>query len=106
MKPNRYEQASIFLLGAALGTLIGIVVAALCTPYSGEEARKRILEQSVAIKDKALAGGDDFAARIRTVTDDWVAQLRVIADDLVRQGKMSADDARTQIDDLLTRLRG
>lgn len=106
MKPNRYEQALIFVLGVALGTAVGAIIAVLYAPYSGEETRKRLLEQGVAIKEKALADGDDFAVRIRTVTDDWVGQLRAIADDLVKQGKMSAEDARIQIDDLLTRLRG
>jgi gas vesicle protein len=106
MDRNKHEQAAIFLLGAALGTAIGLILATLFAPYSGQETRQLIKTRSADLKTKVIAESDDFSQRIRAATDDWVAQLREIADDLVAQGRMSADEARAQIDDLLIRMRG
>jgi len=102
---NNVRQIAIFLLGTALGTTIGLILAALFTPYSGSETRERLKNQSTAWKDRVAAESDDFSQRIRYATDSWVAQMRDIADDLVERGQLSADEARTQINDLLEKVR-
>ena len=103
---QRYEQTAIFMLGAALGTAIGLILALLFAPHSGEKTRQSIKERSVILKDKMLTDKDQFTKRIQIATDEWVAQLRAVSDELVAQGRISADDARTQINDLLNKVQG
>jgi len=106
MKQDNVRHIAIFLLGTALGTTIGLILAALFTPYSGSETRERLKTQSTVWKDRLVSEGDDFSLRIRRATDNWVVQMRDIADDLVDRGQLSADEARTQINDLLAKVRG
>ena len=106
MRESKYNTLIAFLLGTALGTAVGMLLAALYTPYSGEETRERIKNQSAVLKDRVVAESDDFSSRIRSATDAWVAQLQEVADDLVDQGKMTTEEARAQIDALLAKVRG
>ncbi len=105
MAQNKNNTLIAFLLGAALGTTIGMIIAALFSPYSGEETRGRIRTRSLALKDRAVMESDEFAARIHGITDDWLSNLQNVADDLVSQGKMTAGDARAQIDTILAKVR-
>lgn len=105
MNRDKLQQTFVFLAGGILGTAIGLALVTLFTPYSGEETRNRIKTQSGALRNRAIAEGDDFAHRIRHATDNWVSQLRTIADDLVAQGKLTTDEARIQIDELLHKMR-
>ena len=106
MNQHKTEQAAIFLLGAAVGTTVGLIIAALFTPQSGPETRQRIKERGIALRDKVVSERDEFSERIRAATDSWVAQMQTIADELVAQGQLTAGEARTQIDDLLAKVRG
>ena len=105
MAQKKNNTLIAFLLGAALGTTIGMIIAALYAPYSGEETRERIKTQSLAMKDRAMMESDEFAARIHGITDDWLSNMQSVADDLVAQGKMTAGDARAQIDSILAKVR-
>ena len=95
------EQAATFLLGAA----IGLILALLFAPQSGEDTRQLIKDRSSELKDKALADKDHFTQRIQSATDEWITQLRTVTDDLVAQGRLSADDARAQINGLIAKMR-
>ncbi len=95
------EQVVIFLLGAA----IGLILALLFAPQSGEDTRQYIKERSNRLKDKAIADKDHFTQRIQNATDEWITQLRAVTDDLVAQGRLSADDARAQINGLIAKMR-
>jgi len=82
VKQNKYEQTAIFLLGAAVGTTIGLILAILFTPQSGPETRELIKTRGLALKDRVISEKDEFSHQVRAATDAWVAQLQTIADDL------------------------
>lgn len=105
MAQNKNNTLIAFLLGAALGTSIGMIIAALFSPYSGEETRDMIKTQSLALKDRAVMESDEFASRIHDVTDEWLSNMQTVADDLVSQGKLTAGDARAQLDTILAKVR-
>ncbi|RME41148.1 MAG: hypothetical protein D6796_16210 [Caldilineae bacterium] len=106
MQSSKKEQAALFLLGAAFGTALGLMVAVLFSPRSGPETRAWLRTQGSTLKARAVSEGDEFAQRIRAATDAWVSQLQAVADDLVAQGRLTAEEARAQIDDLLAKVRG
>jgi hypothetical protein len=41
-----------FGLGLAFGTLVGLIVAFLATPYNGEQARQKVAEQVEKVRTK------------------------------------------------------
>ena len=99
------EQVAVFLLGTAIGTIIGLILTLLFAPQSGEDTRQLIKDRSYALKDKAIADKDHFTQRIQSATDEWITQLRAVTDDLVAQGRISADDAHAQINGLVDKMR-
>jgi gas vesicle protein len=102
---QEYERAAIFLFGASMGTVIGLVLAALYKPYSGLEQQTALYSRSQAWQQSVMPETDDVAQRIRQATDTWVAQLRQIADDMVAQGRLSSEEARSQVNELLAKVR-
>jgi gas vesicle protein len=94
------------MLGAALGALAAAIVTILFVPQSGEETRELIAERSRQLGEQARSGGDDFVRRVRVATDEWAAQLQAAADDLVAQGRTTAEEARSQVNQLLSRVQG
>jgi len=106
MQSNKKEQAALFLLGAAVGTAMGLILAMLFSPRSGPETRAWLRAKGSTLKERAVSEGDEFARRIQAATDAWVAQLQTVADELVAQGRLTAEEARAQIDDLLAKVRG
>lgn len=100
------ERVALFLLGAALGALAAAIVTILFVPQSGEETRELIAERSRQLGEQAHSGGDDFVRRVRAATDEWAAQLQAAADDLVAQGRTTAEEARSQVNQLLSRVQG
>ena len=100
------ERVALFMLGAALGALAAAIVTILFVPQSGKETRDLIAERSRQLGEQARSGGDDFVRRVRAATDEWAAQLQAAADDLVAQGRTTAEEARSQVDQLLSRVQG
>ena len=52
--PNDGEMFGAFVLGIAVGALVGAAVALLLTPVSGSEARKKLTEQAEKLRDEKL----------------------------------------------------
>ncbi|GAB4547061.1 MAG: hypothetical protein Kow0063_41630 [Anaerolineae bacterium] len=100
------ERIGFFLLGAAVGGLVATLLVILYAPQSGEETRELIAERSRELGRRARSGGDEFIQRVREATDEWAAKLQAAADDLVAQGRLTADEARTQVEELLSRVQG
>jgi gas vesicle protein len=106
MDTSRTDQRFVlFLLGATLGALIAAVLVILYAPQSGEETREIITERSRELSKRARSGGDEFIHRVREATDEWAAKLQEAADDLVAQGHVTAEEARSQVDDLISRVQ-
>ncbi len=99
------DRLAFFLLGAALGALVAAVAAILYAPQSGEKTRTLIAERSRQLGQRTRSGGDEFIRRVREATDEWAAKLQAIADDLVAQGRITTEEARSQVDELLTRMQ-
>jgi gas vesicle protein len=99
------ERFGFFLLGAALGALAATVVALLYAPQSGEETREFITARGRQLSQRARSGGDQFIHRVREATDEWADKLQAAADDLVAEGGMTPDEARSQVDDLISRVQ-
>ncbi len=112
--PTRYDagtsrtidRLAFFLLGTALGALVAAMAAILFAPQSGEETRELIASRSRELGERARGGGDEFIRRVREATDEWAAKLQAAADDLVAQGRMTAKEARSQVDEMLSRMQG
>jgi gas vesicle protein len=100
------DRLAFLLLGTALGALVAALVAILFAPQSGEETRELIATRSRQLGERALGGGDEFIRRVREATDEWAAKLQEAADDLVAQGRMTAKEARSQVDEMLSRMPG
>jgi gas vesicle protein len=99
------ERFGFFLLGAAMGALAATVVALLYAPQSGEETRELIATRSRQLSRRARSGGDEFIRRVREATDEWADKLQAAADDLVAEGRMTPDEARSQVDDMISRVK-
>lgn len=52
--PNDGDMFGAFVLGIAVGALVGAAVALLLTPVSGSEARKKLTEQAEKLRDERL----------------------------------------------------
>lgn len=52
--PNDGDMFGAFVLGIAVGALVGAAVALLLTPVSGSEARKKLTEQAEKLRDEKL----------------------------------------------------
>ena len=50
--PHPGTVGGVFLVGIALGTAVGAVVAALMTPMPGREARHRLAKRAEEMKDR------------------------------------------------------
>ena len=100
-----YEKAAIFLFGASMGTVIGLLLAALFSPQSILEKQAAQRQENARHAYLAANEKDDVGQRIRAATDTWVSQLRHIADDLVAQGRLSSEEAKRQINELLAKVR-
>ena len=99
------ERFAFFLLGTALGALAAAVVVLLYAPQSGEETRELLAERSRQLSQRARSGGDDFIRRVHEATDEWADKLQAAADDLVAEGRMTPDEARSQVDDMISRVQ-
>lgn len=62
-----------FGVGLALGAIVGMAVAFLATPYSGEQARQKVSEQvdKVRRRDEMATNGSTYAGT--TATRDTLA---------------------------------
>ncbi len=100
------DRLAFFLLGAAFGALVAAIMTILYAPQSGEETRELIADRSRQLGGRARTGGDEFIRSVREATEEWAAKLQAAADDLVAQGRMSAEEARSQVDEMLSRVQG
>jgi gas vesicle protein len=99
------ERFTFFLLGTALGAVAATVVVLLYAPKSGQETRGLIAKRGRQLSQQARSSGDEFIRRVRDATDEWAAKLQAAADDLVAEGQMTPDEARSQVDDMLSRVQ-
>lgn len=106
MDQRTTDRIAFFLLGAALGAMIAAVVTILLAPQSGEETRHLIAERGRELGGRARSGGDEFIRRVQEATDEWAAKLQAAADDLVAQGRLTAGEARSQVNEMLSRVQG
>ena len=65
------NSSSPFLIGGALGAVIGVVTALLLAPKSGEELREVLGDQYEKIREKA----EDFTANINSKRHDVMDQV-------------------------------
>lgn len=66
------QRAMNFLLGAAVGGIVGATLVLLLTPSSGENLRKQMREQTERIKTEV----QEAAAARRTELEKQLATLR------------------------------
>ena len=98
---RNYEQTAVFLFGTVIGTSIGLILASL---NSAKRIQVTPPTLPAPLKNKSLSS-DDFSQRVQFATDTWVKQMRDIADDLVSQGRLTREEARTQMNELIHKLR-
>jgi gas vesicle protein len=77
-----YDRSFGFIGGFLLGGIVGAAVALLLAPASGEETRKQIQAEGVALKNRGQEFGDD---RMHD------------AQKMVKQGKRGLSDAQTRL---------
>ena len=95
-----------FVLGAAIGTVVSLIIGLLFAPESGQANRAYLQTQSQTLKDRITDDKDIFSTRIRSATDEWLAKLRSTAGDMVSKGYLTSDEANAQINRLLEKVRG
>lgn len=87
------NQNSSFLVGGAIGAVIGVVAALLLAPQSGNELRDALGEKYETIREKAGDFASDLNAKRRNAIDqvgDWKDTLTTIISKLSnRKGKKS-----------------
>lgn len=98
MNVSKNEQAAIFLLGTALGTSIGLILATVFKP----QPLSFLQDELVTIPP---LNNNSYSTLIRNVTTEWINQLRAITADLVAAGYMQKDEANKQINELLLKVR-
>ena len=95
---NKHKLTN-FLIGAAIGAIVSLILGLLFTPASGQQHIDRF-------KSRFLSDRDWFSARIRIATDEWVSKLRQTANEMVSKGYLSPAEADAQIQALLEKVRG
>lgn len=84
---------SSFLIGGAIGAVIGVVAALLLAPQSGEELRDVLGDKYESIREKAEDFASDINSKRRSAMDqvsDWKDTLMTIVNKLSsRKGKKS-----------------
>ena len=103
MNNNKNEQAAIFLLGTAIGTSIGLILATVFKPRPLSFSHVGL--KAEAYKLPALSSAENFSNRIQNATTHWINQLKAITNDLVASGQMQHDEADKQINEVLLKVR-
>ena len=106
MEKKLYRSMTDFILGAAIGTIISLIIGLLLAPDSGQANRSYLQANSRSLKNKFSDDKDIFSARIRSATDEWLAKLRATASDMVSKGYLTTEEANSQINRLLEKVRG
>jgi gas vesicle protein len=70
-KGNSNSPWGMFASGLALGTIIGVGVALLLAPHSGEETRAMIGEKSTDLKDQ-------ISGKVNEVTDEVTGKVNEV----------------------------
>jgi gas vesicle protein len=70
-KGNSNAQWGMFASGLALGTIIGVGVALLLAPHSGEETRSMIGEKSTDLKDQ-------ISGKVNEVTEEVTGKVNEV----------------------------
>jgi len=89
---NRDNDLNAFLSGFFLGGLVGVAVALLYAPQSGEQTRSFIKEKSIEIKDKTL----ETAEEARLHAEKSLEEARIKAEHALEEARIKADEL-TQI---------
>jgi gas vesicle protein len=88
-----------FIIGLALGAMVGAAAALLLAPESGEDLRKDITEKGDELKSKAQQQADALQEQGRIVLSENVKKAQqVVQDAQVKLGKpVAAPDVPAEI---------
>ncbi len=93
-----------FFFGFVIGALAGAAAALLLAPESGEEVRKQISEQGVALKDRAqkVTGevrtqAQQLAAEARSQAEHVQERGRIVLSENVKKAQQAVQDAQTKL---------
>ncbi len=67
-------KSGSFLLGLVLGTLVGMILALLLTPQSGEETRELLTEKAATLRHQA----QDVVEKGRETVEQVQSRLQVL----------------------------
>ncbi len=73
---TNYIDAKHFLIGAAVGGLLGSVTALLLAPQSGSELRRELSHAYDSLSDKT----QDLAKKMGCQTCDWASKAKMVVD--------------------------
>jgi gas vesicle protein len=84
---NSFQGAKSMLIGLLVGGLAGAGAMLLLAPQSGEQARTRIREKSIELRDQTAAGVKYVLEQARSETEGMAAGVREKAGDLKHLGQ-------------------
>lgn len=90
---ERESDLGAFLAGFFIGGLVGVAVALLFAPQSGEETRVLIRDKSIELKDKAATTYDEYYARAGEFADT----TRQKAVELQQRGQQALEQQKTRL---------
>lgn len=86
---NQQVNSKDFLIGAALGGILGTVVALLTAPKSGRRLRQDIVDTYEDLTDQT----SDMAGQVKKKSRTWIKGLKNQTSDWTDKARESADDA-------------
>ncbi len=99
-----------FVVGLAVGALLGAAAALLFAPQSGEETRAQIQQRGIELRDQASAAYEDARHKVeetaqeaRTRAEKLAAEARARAEELQSKGKAAIEEGSTRLQSVLGR---
>ncbi|MFH2105038.1 MAG: YtxH domain-containing protein [Parcubacteria group bacterium] len=91
---NKCNGAGSFLGGVILGALVGVGVALLYAPQSGEETRRQLKVKADEAKKKGLALKKEALAKIDEVKDETAEKVNEFKEKAQRAAKELKSDRK------------
>lgn len=83
--------ASGFLIGWALGLIIGVFGSLMFAPHTGIETRESLKERAMEIKDKAIKAGKDTLQRTKDIAQEARQAAQEKTDELSKKYNLPID---------------
>lgn len=86
VRMHQIENASKFVAGTILGTLVGVTAGLLFAPQSGEETRREIVDFADDTKDHVLEGYYTVKDNIKNKTEEISGDIKDKYDEFKERG--------------------